>query len=389
MKIAIVYDMAYPYRFGGGEKRSWEVARRLAARGHEVSLVSIQMWEGESVLVREGVSCVGVGQWRPGFIRKGKRSPSEPFYFAYHLFHYLRRSEFDIIDCGNFPYLPCIAAWMATLFKRSKLVITWYEVRGLRRWIDHKGWLGGIAWLLELVTFRLTRANVAISRFTEERASSALRMKDVVVVPCGVECSAGGQAGAAKRDQVLSVGRLVGYKRVDMLIEAFQSISAEFPNYVLKIVGHGPARDDLIALADRLGIGDRVVFASGVSDEEILGEYARSKVFALPSEQEGFGIVLVEAMAAGTPVVALKAPDSAAATLVNDGEDGLLVASQEELAEGLRRLLLDDDLRDSMGRAAKETAQQYDWDAVVIPMLEEYYRALIRDKGRVGEGSDA
>jgi glycosyltransferase involved in cell wall biosynthesis len=278
---------------------------------------------------------------------------------------------------------------MATLFKKSKLVITWYEVRGLRRWIDHKGWLGGIAWLLELVTFRLTRANVAISRFTEERASSALRMKDVAVVPCGVECSAGGQAGAAKRDQILSVGRLVGYKRVDMLIEAFQSISAEFPNYVLKIVGHGPARDDLIALADRLGIGDRVVFASGVSDEEILGEYARSKVFALPSEQEGFGIVLVEAMAAGTPVVALKAPDSAAATLVNDGEDGLLVASREELAEGMRRLLSNDDLRDSMGRAAKETAQQYDWDAVVIPMLEEYYRALIRDKGRVGEGSDA
>ena len=148
MKIAFVYDVAYPYSLGGGEKRTWEVARRLADLGHDVSLISMHMWEGESKFTREGVRCVGICPWREDLLGKGRRSLGEPLYFAKHVYRYLKNHEFDVVDCANFPYLPCIAARLALKGTKTKLVITWYEARGLKRWIEHRGVVGVAAWFL-------------------------------------------------------------------------------------------------------------------------------------------------------------------------------------------------------------------------------------------------
>ncbi|MEI6970269.1 MAG: glycosyltransferase family 4 protein [bacterium] len=376
MKIAIVYDVMYPYGLGGGEKRNWEVARRLAKRGHDVSLVSMQMWDGAAEFTREGVRCVGVCRSRPGLTVGGKRSFWQPLYFAWHLYSYMRRNDFDVIDCSNFPYLSCLAVRAATMFSRARLVITWYEARGLRRWMEHRGPLvGGLAWLFEWWIARLSVFNTAISEFTAENAKSFLGVRNMAVVPCGVDCEAIAPAARVQREnQVLYVGRLTRYKRVDTLIEAFARIAGPIRGCTLKIVGKGYEREKLQADASRLGLDGRIVFCDGLSEQELSLEYAKSKVFVLPSEQEGFGIVLIEAMAAGVPVIARKAPHSAADRLVDHGKNGLLVANVEEMATALGEVLADGGLAARLAAAGVETARRYDWDGMVVPALEKYYR---------------
>lgn len=378
MKVAIVYDVAYPYRHGGGEKRNWEIARRLAVRGHETWLVSMQMWDGPAEMVREGVNCVGICPYKPKYFGKGRRSALQPFYFAAHLFSYLKRSDFDIVDCSSFPYLPCLAARAALLLrKKPRLVVTWYEARGLRRWIEHRGVLGPAAWLCEIWAAKVTRFNVAISNFTRDRARKVLGLADASVIPCGVQVRGDVGKHAARAKQILYVGRLVNYKRVDLLIEAFGDIAPRFPEHILKIVGNGCMREELEQLAARRGLAERVFFKEGLSDDELQREYESSATFVLPSEQEGFGIVLLEAMAAGTPVLVCRAPNSAATEFVNDGENGLVFESRAELAGKLGLLLEDQALWGKLSGAGLQTARVYDWDNAVVPQLESYYHSCL------------
>ncbi len=378
MKIAIAYDVAYPYRHGGGEKRNWEIARRLAALGHETWLVSMQMWDGPAGVVRDGVHCIGICPYRPKHFGKGRRSAMEPFYFAAHLFSFLKRSEFDIVDCSSFPYLPCLAAKVALFFRQKpKLIVTWYEARGLRRWIEHRGVLGPAAWLCEILAARISRFNVAISGFTRTRAKEVLGLANAEVIPCGVQVRNESVKDSAGRKQILYVGRLVNYKRVDLLIEAFSDIALRFPGYILKIVGSGYAREELGQLAKSRGLTGRVRFDEGLSDEDLQREYESSAAFVLPSEQEGFGIVLLEAMAAGTPVLVRSASNSAATALVEDGVNGLVFESHKELAEKLGDLLEDNTVWLSLSKAGSETAQSHDWDAVIMPTIVRYYSACL------------
>ncbi len=377
MRIAIVYDAAYPWRLGGGEKRNWEVARRLASRGHDVTLLSLRMWDGEPAVQRERVRCLGVCPWRPEFFKAGKRSFGELLAFSRHLSPHLKRLEFDLVDCANFPYVPCISAKLATLRKKSRLVVTWYEVRGLRRWIEHKGTMGFAAWILEVLTARLTRHHVAISSFTQERGRHVLGMRHMEVVPCGVSAREAGQGmSLAERDQVLCVGRLVDYKRVDLLIRAYAELPAALRRYRLRIVGDGPTKDALARQAKDAGLAEQVSFAQDLSEEELRAEYSRSRVLALPSEQEGFGIVIVEAMASGTPVIANDAPHSAAGELVADGKNGILIKTKDQMVDALTRVLTDDAMWQSFSESGQSMAAKYDWDEVVS-RLESYYERVV------------
>lgn len=374
MKIAIIYDVVYPYRMGGGEKRNWELARRLVARGHEVTLVSLKMWDGPDEIMQEGVRLSGVCPWESRFFEHGRRSMAEPRRFAAGVKAYLKGRTFDVIDCASFPYLPCFEAAKASRSGAGKLVITWYEVRGVRRWIDHRGLLGFAAGCLERRTAGLAACHVAISEFTADRAKRLLNIRDVKVVPCGVN-SASIPEGS-REDQLLYVGRLAPYKRVDLLIRAFGRIAGDFPALRLKIVGSGEDGSGLVKLAEELGLKSRVEFVERLDENALRKEYAGSKVFVLPSEQEGFGIVVVEAMAAGTPVVVMDAPNSAAVELVTHGRNGMLVTDEKGMAETIMLLLTDGALSRNLAEEGRKTARRFDWDGAIVPQLESLYRTL-------------
>jgi phosphatidylinositol alpha-1,6-mannosyltransferase len=159
--------------------------------------------------------------------------------------------------------------------------------------------------------------------------------------------------GFPKGDVLLTVGRAAAaerYKGTDNLIRAFAELRDEFPRLQLVSVGGGDDLGRLQTLAKALGVADRVHFLQDLSRPQVAACYARSQIFALPSGGEGFGLVFLEAMAFGKPVVAAAA--GGALDVVRDEVNGLLVPPQDvtSLAAALRRLLSDEPLRKSLSR---------------------------------------
>lgn len=176
---------------------------------------------------------------------------------------------------------------------------------------------------------------------------------------------------------ILGVGTLQPRKNFDGLIRAFAHLLAarghdpEFDDVYLVIAGDkGWMYEDVLALPQRLGVGERVRFTGFIEDADLPALYTLAKVLAFPSWYEGFGLPVLEAMACGTPVVA--ADNSSLPEVV--GEGGLLVdaADLQAWAEVLARLLTDKDLRARLRAASREQAQHFTWAESARRLLPIY-----------------
>ncbi len=170
---------------------------------------------------------------------------------------------------------------------------------------------------------------------------------------------------------VLSVARQYPRKDTATLLRAFASVVQRIPRARLRIIGGGPQLAALRALAEELVLGDHVIFDGAVDeDAAVRAAYGEADLFCLPSLQEGFGIVFLEAMAAGLPVVAARA--GAAPEVIEEGVTGVLVPprSAAELADVLLTLLSDHDRRRAMGEAGRRHARTFGRDRVAALFLE-------------------
>jgi phosphatidyl-myo-inositol dimannoside synthase len=177
----------------------------------------------------------------------------------------------------------------------------------------------------------------------------------------------GTAAPEEKRDTVLCVAHLYPRKNVGTLLEAFARTDSDA---VLRIVGTGPEADALrrrVASADLAG---RVELLGHVPFERLAAEYRRARLFCLPSRQEGFGIVFLEAMSAGLPIVAARA--AAVPELVLDGECGILVPPEDvsALSSALQTLLSDPTLRQRLGEGGLRRVRDYDAPRVAARFLD-------------------
>lgn len=169
---------------------------------------------------------------------------------------------------------------------------------------------------------------------------------------------------------ILSVARLYPRKRLEDLLEAMSRLRDRLPAVQLRIVGGGPERDRLLSLHAALGLGETVLFLGEVSRARLAAEYMNADCFCLPSVQEGFGIVFLEAMAAGLPVVACRA--AAVPEVVPDGAAGLLVTprSPGELADALEEVLTDSRHRKELGEAGRRRAAEFSAPRVARRFLD-------------------
>jgi glycosyltransferase involved in cell wall biosynthesis len=169
-----------------------------------------------------------------------------------------------------------------------------------------------------------------------------------------------------------TIGRMVALKRYDVLIRAFSRIGDSYPGAHLVLVGDGPLRPELVRLAERLKLSHRVHFPGHQSEPE---RYLRCMdVFALSSESEGMPQVIMEAAAAGIPIVASGV--GGIPELIKHNESGLLVepGDEEALAAGLHHLLGNPQLSSKLSRAAKERVLAHHG---VNRMAGDYHRAFL------------
>jgi phosphatidyl-myo-inositol dimannoside synthase len=191
----------------------------------------------------------------------------------------------------------------------------------------------------------------------------------------------GAPAEARDSDYGLAVSRMGlgdAYKGIDTVIRAFSRVWPTRPTSRLHIVGDGADRGRLEALAKELGAGDRIRFLGGVDDRELRTQYRDCRFFVLPSRKEGFGLVYLEAMAAGKPVLAARS--TAVPEIVRDRECGELVAYGDDraLAESMGHLFDDPELARSYGQRGLEIATtEFAFDTYRTK-VESALRGLVR-----------
>lgn len=237
---------------------------------------------------------------------------------------------------------------------------------------------------------------IANSYYTARRVESANPAAGPVVAcpltlePGALDERSGPVGGPPSRDVVI-VGRMVGserYKGHDQLLEAWPLVRAACPDARLICVGEGDDVPRLQEKARECGVADAVVFTGFVDDEQKRAIYSRAALLAMPSRREGFGLVYLEAMAAGLPCVA--SPHDAAAEVVVDGTTGFLVAQDDRdgLASAIVRLLVDEELRRRMGAAGRARVERefsYErFSGRLIDLLAGVVPAVAADRRVVG-----
>jgi glycosyltransferase involved in cell wall biosynthesis len=293
-----------------------------------------------------------------------------------------RRRGYDVVHV-HWAVPHGLAGWAAARAARAALVTTFYgaEIRWAeRRFPPARAFL---RWYC-----RRSRL-VAISESTRAMVAPYAGGRPVAVIPYGVPLPEGDartgtrgepDAGAASHGppRILFVGRLVARKGVDRLLEGLATIADR--EWRLEIVGFGPERDPLERRAGELGLSGRVEFLGRVSSDALVAAYRRATCFVLPAtlderaDTEGLGVVLLEAMSYGVPVVATRM--GGIVDIVENGRTGVLVEDEPaELARGVASILDDPERARALGSAGRASVRErFGWDSIV-DRLDAVYRA--------------
>ena len=274
-----------------------------------------------------------------------------------------RACQTELLFAGH-PNLGPAALWAKILEGRLQL---WIAAHGMEVWEPLPP--------LRRMALRQADGIWAVSRHTAEAVEGVqgVNRTRIVVQPpaldpayfCGNAEPAALPVPAGSK-VLLTVGPILASepgKGVDMVIRTMPALLEAFPNVYYVLVGDGDGRPALEELAATCGVAEHVVF-TGSRCESIRGYYEAADIFVMPSRQEGFGIVYLEAMAAGKPVVA--AARGGAKEVVADGETGFVVSYGDVagLKERLATLLADEGLRRRMGDAGRQTvAERYRFEA--------------------------
>ena len=369
-QIAIVSDAVYPFNKGGKETRIDEISRRLAARGHDVTIYCMQWWRGGKTMEREGVKFYAVSPYRPLYAGK-RRSMLQALVFALHCFKLLTK-DFDIIEVDCVPHFQLFTAKIVCLLKRKRLYVSWHEVWGKSYWKSYLGPIGVLAWWVECMSSKMPDVFISVSPHTSAALRKTLGVtRKIVTIPNGLDVEAiVNVPRARKSSDIVYAGRLLAHKNIDILLRAVAILKKRLPRVKLLVIGDGPERARLAALARTLGVARNVSFAGFLEGKEDLYALMQaSKLFAFPSTREGFGIAVIEANACGLPVVTVDHKQNAAKDLVLDGENGkVCTLDPEALAKAMAELLA----KRRAPRAYVAHAARYRWENL-MPKIHALY----------------
>ena len=339
-KIAFVADAVYPFNMGGKEKRLYEISKRLVREGREVHIYTMKWWDGPKLIRQDGVYLHGITRLRP--LYKGeRRSIGEAIMFSLSCLKLIRES-FDVIDVDSMPFFPIFTVRLVAWLKGKKLHATWHEVWGVEYWRNYLGRGGRLAALIESIAMRLPDVIISNSEHTTKLLRQAGLKQSIITVPLGVDADNIYLVPPSPvTSDIIFTGRLLSHKNVDKLVEAVALARQAYPNIKCLIVGEGPERKSIENLVAQLGLETNVRLVNFIADHnELYGLMKSSKMLVLPSEREGFGIVVIEANFCGLPVITTSLQHNAARDLIVEGQNGLLSdLDPQRLADAIKSIL--------------------------------------------------
>ena len=385
MKVGIFSDVFYPYLLGGGENRYYEVARKLALLGDKVTVVTTALRGSAG----HEEPFPGVEIFRGGWPRHPlthRSLASIPGYMAWASGATRKVEDSDILDLNT--YASAIVGLSVARKLKKPVVVTVHDVFA-SSWLDgHNLLYGLLGTFSERLIAWLDRdgAILTVSEATKRKIVETLRFDErrVFVVPNGVD-SATLRALAHRTPRqkeprrIIYVGRLIGYKNVDHLLQIVRKLEQTGPSVSLDVVGAGDELARLQALSKKLGVEQKVRFHGFIEDKrEVFGLVAQADVLVNPSYFEGFGMSLLEALAVGTPVVAYGL--DAYKEFLADRSNCLLAerGHLEQLTDAVRTILVDDDLAHRLVAQGLRIAAGFDW-MNVARRIREVYTTVIHE----------
>jgi glycosyltransferase involved in cell wall biosynthesis len=378
VRICIVYDHLFPQTVGGTERWLRDLAVRLAALNHDVTYLTMRHWSADDAPALPGVRVVGLTE--PGRVYTSeRRTYGPPLRFGIAVAQHLARhgGEYDVVHTAAFPYFPLLAAAAFRRRGRYRIFVDWIEVWTWAYWRRYAGPIRGtIGWLVQFLCMRIPQQAFSMSHLHAQRyAGAATVLPGLYDGPC--RPSTGVQLD---RSLVVYAGRFVREKRVDALVRGFAEARGRRSDLRLELYGDGPLQRDVERLTEELGIAKSVRIDGRRPEEEVGAALARAACVATASEREGYGLVVVEAAARGTPCVVVAGPENATTELVHEGVNGAIArdASPKELAAALLRVVC-------AGSSLRASTSQWFGENAHILTLERSLETLLQSYGETRE----
>lgn len=375
----------FPPGVGGAETYAHELANGLAEQGHDVDVFT--QWidsPDEKADVHENVSVHRICKARRKLVT------FETLWFSFTARREIDFEAYDIVHGTMMPAstvvvtafndieTPVILTSHGTSIGEAKAVALETPADYLLKYFFHP-----MNVVMDYVASRDADQVIAISDHAYEQLTTWYRLNEdeVEMIPHGVDT----EQFYPREEQhptvnegkttLLFVGRLGARKGLDLVFRALARVDDEDVEFL--IAGTGRHEETLRELAQELGIADQVRFLGYVGDEELPVLYSSADVFVLPSTYEGFGLVLLEAMACGTPVIGADA--GGIPTAVENDETGLIVPRTVENFVEAIELMADRSLREEYAEKAYTKTRNMSWQSVV-QTVEDIYRGLIFSK---------
>jgi glycosyltransferase involved in cell wall biosynthesis len=384
MRICLVYDCLFPYTVGGAERWYRNLGERLAADGHEVTYLTLRQWEpGERAEV-SGVRVVTAGPRMELYTADGRRRILPPLVFgAGVLWHLLRHGgRYDVVHTASFPYFSLLAAALVRPPRRYRLVVDWHEVWSRDYWLGYLGPVGGrIGHAVQALCLRVPQRAFCFSKLHARRLREAPVNGELTVLEGEYAGPLEAREPMPAEPVVVFAGRHIPEKRVPALVPALALGRERIPELRGEILGDGPERGEVLRLSTELGLDEALDVPGRVAAEQVEAALARALCMVLPSSREGYGMVVVEAAALGTPSVVVAGPDNAATDLVSEGENGYVArsASPEDLAGAIERVHSEGQaLRERTAAWFRANAKRLSLEDSLERVLESYRSASAR-----------
>ncbi len=337
MRICVVYDCLYPWTVGGGERWYHGLAEAFAADGHDVTYLTRREWPAGEAPGLAGVHVVAVSPGGPLYSASGRRRIGPPLRFGLGVLRHLlrHRRTYDAVHTGAFPFFSLLAARVALARTRTVVAVDWFEVWTLDYWRDYLGAAGGrIGHAVQRACVRATPLAFVFSDIHARRLRGEGLRRPVVKLDGlysppehRLEPRTGPPAPL-----VAFAGRLIPEKRAYLIAAAVAAARRRLPDLRAVVIGDGPERDRLREAVEQHGVGDAIDLRGFVSAEEVRETLASAGCHLLPSAREGYGLVVIEAAACGTPSVVVDHPDNAAVELIEEGVNGAVAPSSDPQA---------------------------------------------------------
>lgn len=362
----------------------YQWACELVKKGHEVYVITQKLANEKSTETINGIKIFRVGNKidTSGTLPTGI-SDNLSFFVGSFLkgIQIVKKNKIDLIHSNT--YVPTISAHLCSRITRVPHIATVHDVYSTstqnfwNKWSTQKGISKSTQtagpFIEKLISkFHVTLFHTVSEQSKQDLVALGVRQK-IMVIPNGIDPSQYENNNTPTKNQAVYVGRLIFYKNLDVIIDAFGIVTKKIPDAKLVIVGDGPTKQGLIEKASSLGIQNNVIFTGRISHKDKVKMIGQSQVLLNPSLVEGFGIVVLEGFACARPVIV--SDSKPLSDLVDDSSDGYVVSatSPDQWAQKIIDVLSNPQQAMKMGQAGREkTISRYSISKLSDDMIKLY-----------------